>query len=239
MAVRFMSDASLLQTFRTEIAGNPRKTLILAILLLVGLSIWIPQIGRLTNRSQYALPAAPVTPPAAETAGTSSPSTSASDSLRSSSLGTWQELVAGIEGEDSLKPVAPQADLVNPFRGGKEKEQSAVEIVPVIDPQPPVTAPVPASLPPKKEILPAPADLVLKSTLQGKKSRGAVINDRFYREGETVEMDQASYLVSRVEARRVILKRDEQLYELLIPSVLPRSTSPLPSPSTSPPETSL
>lgn len=226
-----MSEVSPLQTFRKELLGNPRKAAILAVLLAVGFSIWIPQMARMVNGPRsFAIPSVPPTVPAAESAGTAVPTSS-------DPLDSWQQLTAWIEQGEHFRPVAPPADLVSPFRGVPESSEPEAEIVPIIDPQPSVTEPLPVPEPVVAEILPAPEDLVLKSTMQGTKSRGAFINDQYYREGEVIRTSSADYVISQVEPRRVILKSGGQSYELLIPSVLPRSQNspPVPSPATSGP----
>lgn len=227
-----MSDSSLIQKLHKEITGNRKKAAILGVLLLIGLSIWIPQIGRLlSGPGEFAVspPPASTSPAPATSAGTS-PALSTNESL------SWHQLADWIERGDYLHPVAPATGISNPF--GSSPTKPDVAIVPIIDPEPPVVEQPPPQ-PVKKELLPAPSQLVLRSTLQGKTTRGAVINDQYYREGDTLESNETSYTLSHVEARRVILKSGDQYFELLIPSVLPRTDYSLPSSPSTPPSDSL
>jgi hypothetical protein len=227
-----MSDSSPLQKLLREIAGNGKKAAILGVLLAVGLSIWIPQLGRLLRGpGEYAVsPIAHPTPspPAVSAATTPLPSPPENFS--------WKQLADGIDREDFLRPFVPRTGIRSPFVDPKPEPE--VVVAPVIDPQPPVVERPPPK-PVQRELLPAPAQFVLKSTLQGKTTRGAVINGRYYTEGETIESEESSFVVSRVEARRVILKSDDLLYELLIPSVLPRNNSSIPKSTPSIPDNSL
>jgi len=225
-----MSDSSLIQKLRKEIAGNGKKAAILGLLLVVGLFVWIPQIGRLLSGSkEFAVSPAPTTTPL-PSAISADQQTSTSSSL------TWQQLADNIDRNDFLHPVPPSSGIRSPF--GEQPPEPEVEIVNIDDPEPLVIEQPPPK-PVQTELLPAPSQLVLKSTLQGKSTRGAVINGRYYREGETLESEQTSYTLSRVEPRRVILQSGDQFFELLIPSVLPRSEYKFPPTAPSIPENSL
>ena len=227
-----MSDLSIFQTLRREIIRSKKKSLLLGLLLIVGLAVWIPQISRaLRSPGQFAV--APVSQVSAlETAIPAE----TPKSLSTPEFLSWDRLAEAIDQGEFLRPFAPTDQMRSPFAHPILEPQ--VIVVPVINPEPPV---VEAPLPPpvQKELLPAPTQLVLKSTMQGRKSRGAVINDKYYRVGDILKSDETSYFISQVEARRVILKSGERYFELLIPSVLPRTEYSFPPTSPSPSENSL
>lgn len=226
-------DSPLVNKLAKDLTANGKKTALLGVLLIVGMFIWIPQLSRTFNSSAHyavATPAPQIAPPSAISAD---PPASGEKPAW-----TWNQLSDWLEQGEYTRSIPPPSGTPNPFEGPKEEDPPQVTIQPVLDPLPPVTAPIQPSAPSANEYLPAPPTLVLKSTLQGKQMRGAVINDRYYSEGESIETDEATYILDQVEPRRVILRDGNQSFELLIPSVLPRSSRKLP-PAAPLPEKSL
>ena len=220
-----MAGPSLTEKLAKETIGNRKKAVILAILLIVGLSIWVPQMSQiLSQRESFPVSsnASSTIVPPAESAGVVP--------RPEEQKYSWRIISEWIERNEFVKPARPRLNATSPFgEGPSTEEPAAVALHEILDSRQGEGEASESEELQSPTLLPAPSSLVLRSTMQGAVLRGAVINHRYYRIGETLDHANERYLVTHIEARRVILRCGEQLYELSIPSILPRSEYPAPA----------
>ena len=81
-----------------------------------------------------------------------------------------------------------------------------------------VTEPIVESKAEKIEITPQMAGLTLSSTIVGPRKRVALLSGKAYRLGDTIlsrlEDDDTEFVLTDIQARKIVLRRDGKSYEL-------------------------
>ena len=110
--------------------------------------------------------------------------------------------------QSSLKPKAAPTPNRDPFEGSTKKaptpKESAKSTTPVVKPAP------------TEDMIKQVASLTLKATFLSGERRLALINDRFYAEGESLmaTTSKTAYLITAVDAQRVVLEHQGHRVEL-------------------------
>jgi len=183
-----------------EFQRGGKKSIVLALLLLVGLGIWGPMLWRkvFPKRETAAKADTPAKAnPKPESAGQQ---TAASPASTPSTI-EWKSLNRRLEKSPLIQPLALDELVRDPF----EQEWVREKTKPVLTK--PVT-PIPSESDPLRT-------LVLSAVLAGGGGSAAVINDVVYRVGQEVPENGAiRYLLKEIRQDRVFLERGGKLEEL-------------------------
>lgn len=198
-----------LSAIRRELAANPKKSVVLLVLLAAAAWFWGPIVWR-TLGGKTAAPAAVPTPVAGgqtPAAGTDiRPATASVPSGKP--LVDWRQLLAA-RGRDPLtQPATFDPQWPQPFK----LPDAAANLASGTDAVGQVSTP----------FAPAEVGLVLQSIVYGSSNRMAVINGEVYHEGSEVAVAAAegspvSFELVRIERSRVALKRHDRQYWLEFP----------------------
>lgn len=192
-----MNVNKLRQQLAKEMKRNPKKAVLLGLLLAVAGWFWLPLVvGSARDEAAEAdTLVAEVAPPPLQSVD-AKPAAAATRA-------TWQQLLQWMEGDTRLKPGHEPSLARDPFAAIVTPEQK----------QAPTVKPA-AKLPATPERL----GLRLTGTLIGTR-RVATIGGRTYREGQVINgKDEVSFVVEKITAKGVTLRRDAQTYELKISS---------------------
>jgi hypothetical protein len=197
----------LLRRFRRELAANPKKAAVLGIVTLVAIYFWAPLIWKwLPGQSK---------PPAVAADGIA-PQPSATLAVQTvgkpqSAAGTpqvridWQQLVQWRSKDPNTVPVVPSDGQRDPFGQHKPQQQPAAEA---------------EQLKAAPQVTPQELGLTLTGTLIGPGCKVARINGRNFQEGQTIRAVKGAqtfdFTLVEVHARRVVLQRDSERFELAI-----------------------
>lgn len=208
----------LIKRFRREAAKNPKKALVLGLLVLVALYFWAPLVvgwfrseaGASGDPTQEMaiLGSVGTSPASSAAASAETGAAAAEDSATAAARRAWRELAEWIDQDTRMVPVSAVGWPRDPFVLPAAEEQVAEE-------------PSAAEVAAQQAVTPQSLGLTLSSTVVGARRRIARIAGKNYGEGDTVEAtkDGRSYafLVASVTPRRVVLSREGQRYELTIP----------------------
>jgi hypothetical protein len=213
----------LIRQLRRETVTNPKKAVVLGLLLVVALYFWVPRVvgwfgpdkshtggtsaGTEVSPTPGAVAAAPLPPaslPSDQAAATAKPK-------EESPKYSWRQLVAWMENDPHTKPCGLAAGTRDPFQPTKVE---VVEVVEVKKEQPKPVEP---------DATPQSLNLVLSSTILGPNRRVARINGTSYEQGGAVEVTAKDgrpivFTLTVVEARRVVLQRQGKEFELILSS---------------------
>ncbi len=191
-----------------ECRRNPKKAAMLGVLSLVAMWFWAPLVMGLfgADQSTSAKPSAATAPAAAQPVASATQPALANKPAASAvaSKFDWKEIAESIQGDPLMRPLA-LAPTRNPFVSDEAVANDA----------PPEAEPVAEAPKAKEPPDPQTAGLKLTGTSVGGSRPMALINGRPYGLGRVVlgEGDSA-FEVVRIEAARVILRRDGKLFEL-------------------------
>jgi hypothetical protein len=249
---------SLQKQFLHDLKASWPKTLLLAVLLVVGLFFWIPPLLRATvsaprasadasasTRASALMPANTTRPDAPRT-------TSTSRSI------TWEKAEAVLASDPLVRSAEVAAIHGNPFQIAPDQfsppilfaETEVAEETHTVNTASGAgagktvnkTNRAPGQGPPGRRTTTAkpeaaanvPDGLSLKSTILGEKRRAALINDKLYSEGSLIQVDGVSYILTVVRPREVELRKGEQTFLLTLPGAtniqVERAGAPVESP---------
>ncbi len=218
-----------------DLKASWQKSLVLGVLLLVGVYFWIPPVYQAvfgSSRSARAgeLTTAPVSPEALAAARSAADQAAKTAAKRSV---TWENAEELFTTDPLLRPAELASMPGSPFEISQDqfgppvlfaedepqdaKKQSSTKGSPAGK----TTANDKASTSTAKPAQgpQGTAGLVLKSTILGASRRAALINDKLYPEGATIEWNGESYLLEAVRARQVELKKGEESLLLDLPGL--------------------
>jgi len=216
----------LIKKLKREASANPKKAAILGVLLLVAVYFWIPLVSRWIShpkdQAQSALPPAPATGGQASAPAPALPNVAAVATLPGMPVSgtaapggagtkpapTWQELAEAIDRDPLMRPASP--GITGPARQNPFGRLQPVELVKDTDE-------LKSSESLADDAQPAELGLVLSSTVVGAARQTAVINGKVYTLGREVPAgDGASFLLTEIQPRRIVLKRAGREFELKI-----------------------
>ncbi len=201
-----MELSKLAKRMRREAAANPKKAALLGVLIAVSFYFWIPLIRGWTAGDDQKSRAAANDQGPAEAAKPASPSPSAE---KGEPRPNWKQLAQWMHNDPRTIPAPLPVGRRDPFELPKS------EIARKEKKEPPG-----AQLP---TITPGDAGLTLSGTLIGPRNRAARINGKTYSLGESIEIDdaekmvRASFKLTEVHSRGVVLQSGEKRFELKIP----------------------
>jgi hypothetical protein len=200
---------------RREIAANPKKAGVLALLLIVAIWFWAPLLGKWfgkpetdvkdgtpTQNSAFASPAAG--------GGVGASSHSATESAISVKgklpHRPWRQLVTWIEQDPRMSPATELAIGRDPFKLLPIEAMEKKRAEPASEQQPDLT--------------PTLAGLVLTTTIVGRGQSIALIGGEAYKEGSVVAAlrGDGRFRIVEIRPREVILERKGKLYNLSLPT---------------------
>ncbi len=198
--------------------ANPKKAAILGLLGLVALYFWAPLIwGWVAKETPDGQP------PSYDSATTETPPAWAQTAEQPTSDGekttaekhSWDEIDKWIKQDPNTSPAGGFANLRDPFlvpvkEVAKAETDEEEQEEAVVQPEP--------ELP---DATPAEMGLVLSSTIIGSKRSTAIINGRFFAQGQTIEASKdgqpISFVLVEVHPRKVVLRRGDKNFDLTIP----------------------
>ena len=203
-----MNVQRLARQLRREATANPKKAVILGVLVLLAAYYWIPMAtGRFGDRSPTpptASPRATGPTPAVELGGGGGTAKETGSGPESPTW-RWDELASWREADPRTSPVPEWPAGRDPFRRAGE------DAVTEDEPPPPVAA----------AITPPSLGLTLSGTIVSPERRAAVIGGRVYAEGSRLELVNRDgpivFVLSEVGPRHVVLEREGTHFELVLP----------------------
>lgn len=213
-----MNVSALKNQFLNDLKRSWQKTALLSVLLVVGLSFWIPQLLRaVTKKSGIAKPAAvAAATPAVKTSTTPSqlPTvTVAAQAAPKKTEFSWERGEKLLQTDPLVRSVEVAALRGDPFRMDRDQFPP-----PILFEDEPVKATAASARVPVVSDTKLAEKLVLKSTIVGRKRRAAFINDKLYYEGREIQVDGQKYLLSAVFPRKVQITQGTTVFELAIKS---------------------
>ena len=205
-----MNLSKLAKQLRREAKANPKKAALLGLLVLLALYYWGPMMWGwvAADEATGSLPDA-TTAAVASLDGVTTPGTSKPPPTpENESTGTrpWTQLDEWMAQDPMTTPVEDVTGWHDPFA--------------VAAAEPQVVAPADA---PNEQVLLSPeaVGIELSGTLVGPRRRVALIGGKAYQEGQTVKIDRdgqsVEFELAEVHSRRIVLRRDGQRFDLLIP----------------------
>jgi hypothetical protein len=201
--------SDLEKQFRSEIASNPRKAIVLGIMVAVGLCFLAARLHGLLSESSDTQGV----PVGAQVVTTTSPeqAASVSQSLANKevepSQHDWKEVLKWRSTDPRTSPAPPLAAMRNPFHVRKEATEK-----PVVE-EPVAAKPVPVS--------PTSLGMTLTSTIVAQNGGIARIGGKVYNLGQAVEIAKEGrdykFTLTEIHDRRVVLEMDGERFELNIP----------------------
>jgi hypothetical protein len=187
--------SKLSQQLAKEMKRNPKKAVLLGLLAAVAGWFWLPLVtgSAETEIADAALP--PAAPPIVKTTEQKPPT--------AVTQASWQQLLQWMEGDPRLRPADKTPSARDPFAVTRSQEEKQGSAVTAAD---------------KAPAKPDECGLKLTGVLVGTR-RMATISGRTYREGQVIPAkDDVSYVVEKITAKGVVLRRDAQTYELKMPA---------------------
>lgn len=190
-----------------------QKTLLLGLLFLVGFYFWIPPLYRaLRGTAAPAIVPAEVNTqamphrPPVKTEMSFAQSDSPEETRNS-----WKQFDSLMQSDPLVQSVQMGAVQKNPFKVNRDQFSP-----PILFADESETSNEDSQHNQEKVVQVLPADLVLKTTIIGKYRKAAIINNKMYYEGKTLEHEDVTYILERVATRNVILRQGAQKFELKI-----------------------
>jgi hypothetical protein len=200
---------------RREIATNPKKAGVLALLLVVAIWFWAPLLGKWFGNSETDMKNG------APTQNTASSPVAGANGVGASSHSAaewainvkgklprlpWRQLVAWIEQDPRMSPATELAIGRDPFKSLPIEALEKKRAEPASEQQPDLT--------------PTSAGLVLTTTIVSRGGSIALIGGEAYKEGSVVAAPRGDgrFRVVEIRPREVILERKGKLYNLSLPT---------------------
>lgn len=193
------------------------KSALLAVLLVVGMVLWLPPVIRTLSRGPErtsASTSATAVGTATQSATPIKPS-GPEDRGQAQDLFSWTSADEWLRSDPAAKPAEMSLVRKNPFRF--DRDQFAPPILFEAEPPPATDRPATgllASAASTTDIKGA----VLTSTIVSSNRRAALINDRMYNEGSEFKFEGQTFAVERIFSNRVKLTQEGVVYYLTIPS---------------------
>ncbi|GAB4140180.1 MAG: hypothetical protein Tsb009_09400 [Planctomycetaceae bacterium] len=219
-----MNVKTLKNQFLRDLKASWKKSAILGVLLVIGLSLWIPPMIRaVRGKGQDAKnPSKANTPSSAiSTASGSSalsPKSTSANSPNSHSQRDWQSVELMLQNDPLVKPGAIDKLPSNPFQVDRDQFPPQVTFA---EPEKNSQNSAKANDDTKRNR--SLETLVLKSTIVGKNRRAAYINRSFYVEGANVKHNGETYRLVAVQPRKVTLQQGDRTWELTLATTAPSS----------------
>ncbi|MFH1299888.1 MAG: hypothetical protein ABIK07_02410 [Planctomycetota bacterium] len=189
------------------------KTVLLGLLFFVGCYFWVPPLYRmLRGTAAPAVVPARVNPAAIpQRPPVKTEMSFAQSETPEEPRHSWQQFDSLMQTDPLVQSVQMGAVQKNPFRVNRDQFSP-----PILFAEEPVEPKTEATDNSEKVVLALPEDLVLKTTIVGKYRKAAIINNKMYYEGKTIEHENVTYVLEQVAARNVILRQGEHKFELKI-----------------------
>lgn len=202
-----MNLQAIRQQIQREVQASPAKAIALVLLALVGVWFWIPiawgWVAKKSNAKTAPVAATPVTTSGmnlslqipTDTGQTAAPSADA-----------WRQRAAEWEQDPRRRPSEAPELSRDPFARPQSPQDAAEEAEAIRETRIKARAVDPADLGWK-----------LDGTIVSPEARSAMINGITFRQGEEIHAtEEVSFVLSHVEARRVVLSRQGKDFELTI-----------------------
>lgn len=208
-----MKLSKIAKQLRREALANPKKAGFLGLLAVVAIYFWAPLVmkwsGGQDTKFGTTASAASSTPNSTAMPSAASPSTSAAEKPKDPAHRRvkWNEVVQWMDQDPRTRPAGPLLLKCDPFQAVK-----AVPVAAVKHEAPKVVG---------REITPQSLGMVLSGTILGAGRSVARISGRNYEQGRPVEVvakdgKSFAFVLTQVEAKRVVLERAGGQYELKI-----------------------
>lgn len=197
----------LVKRLRREASANPKKAVVLGLLLLVALYYWMPLVGGWWGASEPSLESSPSTGAVSVPAPTP-PEQSVAAAVEQGR--SWEDLNQSMALDGRTRPTRQLAAFRDPFTLARPVREVAEEAS-----RKKIEAPVPT-------ITARDLGVLLSSTVLGGRPRLAVINGRTYREGDVFELTKGgqTFALQLVEVRdreAVLLCRGQKIPVAMAP----------------------
>jgi hypothetical protein len=172
----------LVKRLRREATANPKKVVVLGVLVMVALYFWAPLVWRwVSKKNTYTITAAANTSSETAKYAITAPNPAGGHSLSTGTPSvkaksyTWQELAKAMELDPLMFPISLLPSLRDPFAVPKPKptENQTAEPVKAV---------------PVRVVTPEGLGLMLSGTIVGGGYRVARINGRNYHQGQQIEV---------------------------------------------------
>ena len=199
---------------RRELTGNPKKAVVLGLLVMVALYFWSPLIWG------WIAPERPTNESVADSTGdgvrsplwpAETPRSSTAPDDRQTDVFPWTQLVAWMKQDPRTSAAAEIAGQRDPFQPvmkdevKKQEEEKAEEQPPPVE-----TVRTPQSL-----------GMKLSGTIVSPRGKVALLDGQTYREGQQIgraeDGKQYVFTLAEVHAERIVLERLGMRYDLMIP----------------------
>jgi hypothetical protein len=198
----------LKKQFVRDLKASWKKTAALGVLFLIGLSLWIPNLVRAVSGENKA-PAAVTKKTIPKSHTESQENTPSSSDSKSLSQLDWQTLDLLLKSEPLVQSGDLSALPVNPFQVNPDQFPPIVEFTKVSEKTPKHLKATTKTVRQRNF-----DNLVLKSTIVGRKRRAAYINRSFYLEGANLQYDGQTYRVLAVHPRKVTIQQGDRTWEI-------------------------
>jgi hypothetical protein len=201
-----------IRRLRRELTANPKKTAVLALLLLVAIVFWAPLVEKWIDGQSDDVKTAPgnVAEVNQTRTGAANPEAVAGTPSASNTAKTttpqWNQMLSWIRNDPRMQPYTREEGDRDPFSLATsqiaQKKEATAE-------------------PPPPEITPKQAGIVLHSTVVGSRMKTALINGRAYHEEQSVlsASGHDRFVLVEIRPDAVVLSRHGQLYEVKLRTV--------------------
>ncbi len=208
-----MNLSSISKQLVRDMKASVGKTVVLALLLLVGLFFWVPPLLKAFSSGATAAPPTSVEVKAASSGSSATASATSPNSLESVNKKSRDSktLLKLLHEHPLLQPASAEEMPQKPF--GLNEDLLPLPVLIADDD----LAELPASA---SKAAPKPIEkldgLVLKSTLVGPSRRVAIINNQLFREGQSVPWNDRQLLLESVSRKSVTLTDGSQSWQLTL-----------------------
>lgn len=204
-----MNVQQLVKRLRREMTANPKKAIILGLVLLVGVYFWAPLLASWMGSGNT-----PVAAKASDASADLVPSFTAMLTAQTAAKPkdketekqhSWSTLAEWLDRDDRTTAADPQVVGRNPFCAVVEKKEIKVALPKVI----------------KTRLTPQQLAMSLEGTMIGRQRKMAVIDGRGYQLGDTIKVrnrqGSAEFELSEIESHSAVLTLGGERFVLRIP----------------------
>ena len=204
-----MNVSAISKQLLRDMKASAAKTAVLALLLLVGLFFWVPPLLKAFSSDSSATPTKPVEAKPASSGSTAVTAASNSTDAAKKPLDS-AAMNKRRRDQPLLQPASAEEMPQKPFGLNDD-----LLPLPVLIAEDAFAEPPPIVIPPPK-LIEKLDGLVLKSTLVGPTRRVAIINNKMFREGQTVPWNDKQLLLESVSRKSVTLSSGSQSWQLTL-----------------------
>ena len=196
-----------------DLKASWQKTALLGILLVIGLSFWVPMLMRaIGGRPSRPSLASIAYEKADSSASQNDQSADPAGATDTRSFSTWQTADDLLQSDPLVRSAEVAAIESDPFHIHPDQFPPPVLFAEEVPAEAERAGKVAANPSATEE----PAGLSLKSTIVGVSRRAAFINRKLYVEGAEIRVNGESYVVKEIHPRRVLLTKGRSVVELRI-----------------------